>query len=117
MKHITIVLLFLASFSVHSQSMNKKPNVIDQQKIIIYGSDSCHYCIDTKAYLKEKNIAFIYFDIDLHKARETEMIEKLTKANISLSSLNLPVIDNKGDIFLNTGNFEEFLKVLYTKTK
>ena len=29
-------------------------------KMIVYGSDTCHYCIDTKTYLKEEKIDFIY---------------------------------------------------------
>lgn len=45
------------------------------------------------------------------------MLVKLQRANISIYTLNLPVIDNKGDIFLNKGNFREFLKVLDKKTK
>ena len=45
------------------------------------------------------------------------MLEKLQKANISINTLNLPVIDNKGDIFLNKGNFREFLKFLDEKIK
>jgi glutaredoxin len=100
---------------MNAQSLAKKTQ--KQEKIIVYGSDTCHYCIDTKAYLKEKNINFIYYDIDLNKAKETEMITKLTNASISVASLSLPVIDYKGDIFLNKGNFEEFLKVIQTKIK
>tara|TARA_R110001592_G_scaffold307_1_gene1721 strand:+ start:4354 stop:4710 length:357 start_codon:yes stop_codon:yes gene_type:complete len=118
MKHLTtILLLFLASFVINAQSLAKKTQIKKQEKIIVYGSDTCHYCIDTKAYLKEKNVAFIYYDIDLNKAKESEMITKLTNANISVASLSLPVIDYKGDIFLNKGNFEEFLKVVQTKIK
>jgi len=30
----------------------------------VYRSDTCHYCNDTKSYLKENNISFEYFDID-----------------------------------------------------
>jgi len=42
---------------------------------------------------------------------------KLQQNNISIYTLNLPVIDNKGDIFLNKGNLKEFLKVLEKKMK
>ena len=45
------------------------------------------------------------------------MLVKLKQANISIHTLNLPVIDNKGAIFLNKGNLEEFLKVVVKKIK
>ena len=43
------------------------------------------------------------------------MLVKLQKANISIHTLTLPVIDNKGEIFLNKGNLKEFLKVVEKK--
>ena len=43
------------------------------------------------------------------------MLVKLQKANISIHTLSLPVVDNKGDVFLNKGNLKEFLKVLNKK--
>jgi hypothetical protein len=40
------------------------------------------------------------------------MLEKLQNTNIPINTLNLPVIDNKGAIYLNNGNLNEFLKFL-----
>ena len=65
--------------------------------------------------LKGKNIKFTYYDIDIDRKKEQEMLVKLQKANISIQTLILPVIDNKGDVFLNKGNLKEFLKVLEKK--
>lgn len=84
----------------------------DLKKIIVYGSDTCHYCIDTKAYLKEKNIDFIYYDVDVNLLRQKEMLIKLQKAGISVDNLTLPVVDLKGKLIMNSSNFEEFLKKL-----
>lgn len=108
MKHISIILIFIVtSLCCFAQKNN---TVLQQKSIIIYGSDSCHYCLDTKAYLKEKNIAFIYFDVDVNIEKQKEMIIKLQKANISLDNLSLPVIDKKGELFTNAENFEKFLE-------
>ncbi|MFH4964622.1 glutaredoxin family protein [Gaetbulibacter sp. M235] len=86
-------------------------NIFQEKKtIIVYGSDTCHYCIDTKAYLKEKKVAFIYFDVDVNLEKQQEMIAKLQKAKIDISSLSLPVIDKKGEIFTNGEDFDKFLK-------
>ena len=112
MKYLIIVILFLTAFQSNAQEVNHQTK---KEKIIIYGSDSCHSCLDTKAFLKEKNIKFTYYDIDVNKKKEQEMLVKLQKANISIHTLNLPVIDNNGAVFLNKGNLKEFLKEVEKK--
>lgn len=95
----------------YSTSATSGLNTIqDKTSIIIYGSDTCHYCLDTKAYLKKKNIDFMYFDVDVNKEKEQEMVNKLRKANIPLSSLSLPVVDKHGELFVNGKDFDAFLK-------
>jgi glutaredoxin len=89
----------------------------EKNNIIVYGSDSCHSCLDTKVFLKEREIKFIFYNIDLYKEKEQEMLVKLQKANISIRTLNLPVIDLKGQILLNKGNLDDFLKALDKKIK
>jgi glutaredoxin len=113
MKYLIIVVLFLTTAQHHIREVSHHQT--KKEKIIVYGSDNCHSCLDTKAFLKEKNIKFTYYDIDINKQKEQEMLVKLQNANISIQTLNLPVIDNKGVIFLNKGNFKQFLKVLDKK--
>ena len=112
MKLITSIIFLLLSFHVNAQVTNDKNKVTKHDKIIVYGSDTCHYCLDTKAYLKEKKVDFIYYDVDVNLVKQQEMLLKLQKANISIETLNLPVIDKKGDIFTNGDNFDTFLKRL-----
>lgn len=108
MKHITFIILFLIT-GISSLAQVNKIETPQQKTIIVYGSDTCHYCIDTKAYLKEKKIDFIYFDVDVNMDKQQEMIIKLQKANISLDNLSLPVIDKKGELFTNGDDFNKFL--------
>lgn len=90
----------------------------EMNKIIVYGSDTCHYCIDTKAFLKEKNIAFTYYDVDVNILKQREMLIKLQNAGITVDNLSLPVVDLHGKLIMNGDNFDEFLKKLTTsKTK
>lgn len=111
MKNIVVLGLFFISFiSISLSGTQKDVKFQNQETIIIYGSDTCHYCLDTKTYLKESGIGFIYFDVDVNLEKQREMIEKLKKANISLSNLSLPVIDKKGEIFTNGDNFDKFLQ-------
>ncbi|MBU3820915.1 glutaredoxin [Flavobacteriaceae bacterium XHP0103] len=82
----------------------------ENKAIIVYGSDTCHYCMETKAYLKEKKVDFIYFDVDVNLEKQQEMLIKLQKAKISIETLTLPVIDKRGELFTNGEDFEAFLK-------
>lgn len=108
MKKISFLFLFffgLLNHSLMAQEVSKKT-------IIIYGSDECHHCTDTKAYLKERKIDFVFYDIDKNPTALQEMLHKLRKANISLSNLGIPVVDKYGTLFTNNGDFQEFLKKL-----
>lgn len=115
MKHLIIAVLFAATLHSNAQEVFHQTKELKIEKIIVYGSDSCHSCLDTKAFLKEKNIKFTYYDIDVNKKKEQEMLIKLQNANISIHTLSLPVVDIKGGVFLNKGNLKEFLKVLNKK--
>ena len=117
MKHFIIIVLLFTSLQSKAQKVFNVDKESKKEKMIVYGSDSCHSCLDTKAFLNEKNIEFTYYDIDVNKSKEQEMLLKLQKANISIQTLSLPVVDNRGDIFLNKGNFNEFLKVLHKKIR
>jgi len=106
-KYLIIMLLFSVPANTGSVSKN---NLQVQKTIIVYGSDTCHYCVDTKTYLKERDIEFTYYDVDVNKEKEQEMIMKLRQAKIPLSALSLPVIDKGGKVFTNGKNFDTFLK-------
>ncbi|MFD2726593.1 glutaredoxin family protein [Hyunsoonleella rubra] len=116
------VLFFFASINLCYAQKTAKPENNGAESLpttlIVYGSDTCHYCIDTKAYLKKHKIAFVYFDVDQDMAKEREMLEKLRKNNIPLHNLSLPVVEKEGEIIMNNvANFEGFLKSLSQKTK
>lgn len=118
MKIIKLVgfLVFLLLFEfVNCQNKLDKTNDSLSTQIIVYGSDTCHYCMDTKNFLKVNNIKFVYFDVDVNIDKQKEMIAKLKAANIALSNLMLPVVDKGGSIFINNYKFEEFLSKLLEK--
>ncbi|MBQ5961853.1 glutaredoxin family protein [Massilia sp. ZL223] len=40
-------------------------------KVVIYGAGNCPYCAEARAYLKQRNIAFVDFDVnDAAKGRQ-----------------------------------------------
>lgn len=117
MKYLISLFFSLTMSFCTAQNEVNNTNELKKEVIIVYGSDSCHSCLKTKAFLKDIKVKFTYYDIDVNKEKEQEMLVKLQQNNISIYTLNLPVIDNKGDIFLNKGNLKEFLKVLEKKMK
>jgi len=112
----SIVLLFfmaiLGSNNLSAQESQITTTKSEKTLMIVYGSDECHHCTDTKKYLKENNIEFVFYDIDKNQDALKEMLFKLKKANISTNNLSIPVIDKQGVIFTNNIPFEEFLKKL-----
>ncbi|MFM6948502.1 MAG: glutaredoxin family protein [Aquirufa sp.] len=105
--------MFFFNFSILAQEIKTEAEAKIEKKImIVYGSDECHHCTDTKKYLKENNIEFVFYDIDKNQEALKEMLFKLKKANISTNNLSIPVIDKQGVVFTNSDPFEEFLKKL-----
>lgn len=113
MKNILLFCFFLSAiFTIEVSGQENNQNSNKSDSIIIYGSDECHHCIETKAFLKDKNIAFIFYDIDKNPEALNEMLTKLRNAKMITSNLGIPVIDKKGVLFSNNGDFQEFLKKL-----
>lgn len=115
MKKSVALLFFLMLCVGQGWSQDVRPDAAQkagQSVIIVYGSNDCHHCTDTKKYLTEHNIAFVFYDIDRNPEALQEMLSKLRKANISASNLQIPVIDKQGVIFTNDIPFEAFLKKL-----
>ena len=116
MKKITTLFLFLMlclGQQLSAQENQPKATSASEKKVmIVYGSDECYHCTDTKKYLKENQIKFVFYDIDKSQDALKEMLFKLKTANISTNNLSIPVIDKQGVIFTNNIPFEEFLKKL-----
>ena len=100
---------FLCAQVPQKEIVQKEPHTV---KLIVYGSEDCHYCQDTQHFLKEHHIDFEFHDIDRDPKALQEMLVKLREAGISTSNLGIPVIDKQGFIFTNSGGFEAFLHQL-----
>lgn len=111
---ILIITLGEVSFgqAIKSDSRDEVASQKKSKKMIIYGSDTCHYCIDTKSFLKEKKIDFIYYDVDVNLLKQREMLIKVQKSGMSVDNLSLPVIHKNDTLFMNSGDFDAFLKRL-----
>lgn len=109
---LLLFLMFSISHGLLAQASQTTATKPEKKVMIVYGSDECHHCTDTKKYLKENNIEFVFYDIDKNQEALKEMLFKLKNANISTNNLSIPVIDKQGVIFTNNIPFEAFLKKL-----
>ena len=112
MKSYIFSILLIITIGIVGFGQIVNPNLDDAlttqkklQKMIVYGSDTCHYCIDTKTYLKENKIDFTYYDVDINLTRQREIVIKLQKANISLDNLSLHVLDFNVKLIMNGDNY------------
>jgi glutaredoxin 3 len=62
-------------------------------KIKVYSTDTCPYCIMAKDFFKEKNIAFEEINVAEDKEGAKEMVEKS-------GQMGVPVIDIDGKIIM-----------------
>jgi len=115
------VFVFTICQNLFSQTKSSDSITIEEEKtnnIIVYGSDTCHYCIDAKSFLKEKNIVYVYYDVDVNLEKQNEMVIKLQEAGIPLDAISLPIIDVHGKLIMNNvADFDGFLKKVVEKTK
>ncbi len=63
------------------------------KSVKVYSLPTCPYCIKTKAFLKEKNIAFEDIDVSNNPQAAKEMVEKS-------GQMGVPVIDIDGKIII-----------------
>ena len=61
------------------------------KNVKVYSTPTCPYCIRTKQFLKENNIAFEDIDVSFNQAAAQEMIQKS-------GQMGVPVLDIAGQI-------------------
>lgn len=64
-----------------------------ENKVIVYSTPTCPYCMYTKEYFKEQGVAFEDVDVSKDQARAREMIMKS-------GQMGVPVIDINGEILV-----------------
>ena len=116
---ITVCALFLLGFIYTGLAQENPTDSTNKQEetLIIYGSSTCHYCQDTKAYLKEHKVPFEFCDIYEDRNNLQEMVAKLKQDGLDPHSARLPVVDMSGKIFMNGDDFDGFLENLVEKAK
>ncbi len=65
----------------------------NNNKIIIYSTPTCPYCVYAKEYFKNKNIAFEDIDVSKDHEKAREMVQKS-------GQMGVPVIDINNNILV-----------------
>jgi glutaredoxin-like YruB-family protein len=77
-----------------------------ENKVIVYSTSTCPYCIYAKDYFKENNVPFEEVNVGLDRVRAQEMVAKS-------GQMGVPVIDINGEIVV--GFQPEVFKELLNK--
>ncbi|HPJ34344.1 MAG TPA: glutaredoxin family protein [Spirochaetota bacterium] len=64
--------------------------------IILYGNEKCGYCRETRRWLDENSIPYIYRNVELYGTYQEEMYKKLSGAGTA----RFPVLDIKGQMLI-----------------
>jgi glutaredoxin-like YruB-family protein len=62
-------------------------------KVLVYSTQTCPYCVRLKQYLTEKNVAFENYDVGADPAKAEEMVKKS-------GQMGVPVVDIDGKIII-----------------
>ena len=62
-----------------------------ENKVIVYSTSTCPYCIYAKDYFKENNVPFEEVNVGLDRVRAQEMVTKS-------GQMGVPVIEINGEI-------------------
>lgn len=63
------------------------------KKVKVYSTPTCPYCIRTKQFLKDNNIAFEDFDVSTNQVAAEEMVR-------ASAQMGVPVLDIDGEIII-----------------
>jgi glutaredoxin 3 len=114
MQKITLFFLLIGTFGLSAQvsSVIAKSQKSSQNTCIVYGSNTCHHCIETKKFLSSQGVSFDFYDIDEDTVALRKMLSELHKRGISTKNLGIPVVFFKEEVFMNNIPFEQFLDKL-----
>jgi len=94
---VIIFALFIAGFflvqNFSQQMLSDEPLVLTKAnpKIIMYGTQSCHYCVLAKAFFKKHNLNYTEYDIEV-SAEHMKMFQILGGRGTPLIIINKKII-------------------------
>tara|TARA_R110002111_G_scaffold43616_1_gene79693 strand:+ start:2228 stop:2548 length:321 start_codon:yes stop_codon:yes gene_type:complete len=102
MKNLFLIIVIVISLGCKHQAGNK---------IVIYGSEKCNHCIQLKDDLDSAGMQYTFYDLDVNREKELEMIDKLKKYKIR-GNVSIPVLDLNGKQLIIGADFKKLQRVL-----
>ncbi len=62
------------------------------EKVIVYSTETCPYCVMVKEYLKEKGIEFEEIDVGSNKEKAQEMVEKSGQMGVPVLEIGEKIV-------------------------
>lgn len=113
-KWLLIVLIVYGAFNwyqQHNVSNNYRYGEPHNQ-LIMYSLTTCGYCKQKVKQLKQENIAFTEYFIDVDSKRKEELFAKLEKSGYQSRSIGTPTFDVYGTILPNNPDMSVIKSVL-----
>ena len=63
------------------------------EKVLVYSTPTCPYCVRVKQYLKDNNVDFEDINVSIDESKAQEMVQKS-------GQMGVPVLDIKGEIII-----------------
>jgi glutaredoxin-like protein NrdH len=67
----------------------------NEHKVVVYALSTCVWCKMTKQFLKDKDIAYEYIDVDMTEPEEKEQVHKQIQNRGGTLSYPTTIIDDK----------------------
>lgn len=102
-RRIVLLLALLMIFSSCSNTVNSTATAtttLAANGLILYGSNSCGYCINTRNELDAAGIDYTFYDVNDDAEKSTEMWDKINAAGLSTTSVGFPVVDANGHLLI-----------------
>lgn len=76
------------------------------EKIIVYSTQSCHFCKEVKEFLDKNKITYTLIDVGTDASKRREMIEKSNQMGVPVITVGEEVV-----VGFNKSKLEELLKI------
>lgn len=114
-KFIFILLIGYGAFSWYQQNdrvNNGYSYGEPHNQLIMYSLTTCGYCKLKVKQLKQENIAFTEYFIDVDNNRKEELFAKLEKSGYSSRSIGTPTFDVHGTMLPNNPDMSDIKEAL-----
>lgn len=114
-KWLVIVLIAYGAFNWYQQHNNVSNDYRygePHNQLIMYSLTTCGYCKQKVKQLKQENIAFTEYFIDVDSKRKEELFAKLAKSGYQSRSIGTPTFDVHGTMLPNNPDMSVIKSVL-----